>query len=74
MPAGDQVYLGKPHPEIFQIAASKWSPPPRPANVLVFEDAPTGVQAAIAAGMHVVMVPDIRLDKSKHKGASQASV
>ena len=49
---GDQVANGKPHPEIFQRAASLWRPaPPAPGACLVFEDAPIGVEAAKAAGM-----------------------
>jgi pseudouridine-5'-monophosphatase len=62
---GDQVKHGKPHPEIFQAAAAKFAvPPASPANCLVFEDAPTGVEAALAAGMPVVMVPDPQLDRA----------
>lgn len=60
---GDTVEKGKPHPDIFKKAAAAFAQPPAsPAQVLVFEDAPTGVQAAQAAGMAAVMVPDPQLD------------
>ena len=56
---------GKPHPELFELAASKFDPPPlSPASVLVFEDAPIGVEAALAAGMRCVFVPDERTPRS----------
>eukprot|EP00877_Chromochloris_zofingiensis_P009476 jgi/Chrzof1/4782/Cz14g26080.t1 len=61
---GDQVTHGKPHPEIFMVAASKFNPPAVAEQCLVFEDAPTGVTAARAAGMAVIMVPDPNLDRS----------
>ena len=35
------------------------NPPSDPSRVVVFEDAPNGVIAAIEAGMQAVMVPDL---------------
>ncbi|CAL8071584.1 unnamed protein product [Calicophoron daubneyi] len=52
------VKSGKPAPDIFQIAASRFTnPPSNPGTVIVFEDSPLGVQAGVAAGMHVIWVP-----------------
>ncbi|XP_047537541.1 pseudouridine-5'-phosphatase-like [Vanessa atalanta] len=58
------VKKGKPHPDIFLVAASKFPEKPQAEQCLVFEDAVNGVKAARAAGMQVVMVPDPRVDKS----------
>src|SRR5207253_5665548 len=45
---------GKPHPQIFLVAAEELGTVP--AECLVVEDAPTGIQAAKAAGMAAIGV------------------
>lgn len=54
--SADDVEHGKPAPDIFLRAAALIDAPPE--STLVFEDAPTGVEAALAAGMHVIAVPE----------------
>jgi beta-phosphoglucomutase family hydrolase len=47
--------LGKPHPDPFLTAAERLGVPPE--KCLVFEDTQTGIEAATAAGMQWVLVP-----------------
>jgi beta-phosphoglucomutase len=50
----DDVERGKPDPEIYLLVAGELSV--SPANCLVIEDSPSGVEAALAANMKVVAV------------------
>ncbi|KFM23423.1 Pseudouridine-5'-monophosphatase [Auxenochlorella protothecoides] len=54
---GDEVEQGKPAPDSFLVAAKSLGFPP--SRCLVIEDSPAGVDAAAAAGMHVVHVPSM---------------
>ena len=51
----EDVVHGKPHPDMFLLAAKKIGVAPE--QCLVFEDAEPGMQAAVAAGMKYVKVP-----------------
>ena len=68
---GDDPELkqGKPAPDIFLLAAKRLGV--EPAECLVFEDAPSGTEAAIAAGMSVVVVPHPEMDCNYFTNASQ---
>ena len=51
------VARGKPHPDLYLEAAARLGVAPEAA--LAVEDSPTGARAALAAGMPVVVVPDL---------------
>lgn len=54
-----EVKRGKPAPDSYQVCVSRFDVKPvSMQNVLVFEDAPAGVQAGLSAGCQVVWVPD----------------
>ena len=53
----DNAARGKPHPDIFLAAAASLGVPP--SECLAIEDSFAGVRAAAAAGMSVLMVPDL---------------
>ena len=54
---GDEIARGKPAPDIFLLAAQRMGHVP--ATIVVLEDSVPGVQAALAAGMTPIMVPDL---------------
>jgi pseudouridine-5'-monophosphatase len=62
-----RVARGKPAPDIFLVAAAGLCVEPRAC--LVFEDSPAGVEAARAAGMQIVAVPDAQMDRTKFADA-----
>jgi HAD superfamily hydrolase (TIGR01509 family) len=53
----DDVARGKPHPDLFLRAAQMLDR--RPERCLALEDSHNGIRAAHAAGMRVIMVPDL---------------
>jgi beta-phosphoglucomutase-like phosphatase (HAD superfamily) len=55
---GDEVADSKPDPAVYLLAAERLGVPP--AQCLAFEDTDHGARAAHAAGMRVVLVPDLR--------------
>ena len=62
----DDVDQGKPDPEIYNLVAMELAAPVE--DCLVIEDSPSGVKAALAAGMHVIAVTTPFTRKSIHKG------
>ena len=54
---GDEIERGKPAPDIYLAAARAVGA--EPVRCLVLEDSNTGARAGLAAGMAVVMVPDL---------------
>jgi HAD superfamily hydrolase (TIGR01509 family) len=55
---GDEVEHGKPAPDLFLKAARALGV--GPSDCLVLEDSEPGVRAAVAAGMRVIVVPDLK--------------
>lgn len=68
---GDDPVLqrGKPAPDIFLLAAQRLGAIPE--QCLVFEDAHAGMEAALAAGMSVIVVPPPSVDKQLYREANQ---
>jgi len=62
-----RVARSKPAPDIFLAAAQDLGAPPE--SCVVFEDSPFGVEAAVAAGMQVIALPDPAMDRARYAGA-----
>ena len=54
---GDEVTQGKPAPDIYQLAATRLGVPSE--RCAAMEDSAAGAAAAIAAGMTVVLIPEL---------------
>ena len=67
--AGDEVENGKPAPDIFLLTSERLGV--GPANCIVLEDSEAGVRAGCAAGMRVVMVPDLKQPDAETAGLAE---
>nr|CAL25799.1 CG5565 [Drosophila melanogaster] len=61
---------GKPYPDIYLLAASRFNPPADPKKCLIFEDAPVGLIGGKAAGSQVIFIPTDNVSKQQKKGAT----
>jgi beta-phosphoglucomutase-like phosphatase (HAD superfamily) len=55
---GDEVARAKPDPALYLLAAERLGVDP--AECIAFEDSENGAKAALAAGLRVVVVPDLK--------------
>lgn len=70
---GTDISRGKPDPEVFLLAAERLGV--EPGSCVVVEDAESGVEAGLAAGMHVVGVgPPERVGKAHRVVSSLAEM
>lgn len=68
--AGNEVQRGKPAPDIYLLTAERLSVPPH--DCVVLEDSDPGVFAAHAAGMQVIIVPDLKQPSEEAKALAYA--
>ena len=59
-----ELKAGKPAPDIFLLAAKRLGVDPD--KCIVFEDAPSGAEAGLRAGMQVAVVPDPNMNKDAY--------
>ena len=70
--SGEQVVDGKPAPDIFLLAAERLSVAAK--HCIAIEDSEVGVEAAVAAGMYTIMIPDIKPPSPKARTTVQQVV
>ncbi len=63
---GEDVTHGKPAPDVYLLSAEKHNVNPK--HVMVLEDSQIGCQAAVAAGMFAVAVPDGQSEQHDFEG------
>jgi pseudouridine-5'-monophosphatase len=64
-----EIKHGKPEPDIFLVTSRRLQA--SPSHCLVFEDSPAGIEAARAAGMYAVAVPDPNMSDASYANAHQ---
>ena len=64
--AGDMVRYAKPDPEIYRITCEKLKV--QPEEALVLEDSWNGVKSSYAAGVPVILIPDLQKDSGPVEG------
>ncbi|WP_434634564.1 HAD family hydrolase [Chromobacterium sp. CV08] len=68
--AGDEVEHTKPAPDVYLDVAAKLGV--APGRCLVLEDSSFGLQAGVAAGARVIMVPDLLVPSAEDRAAALA--
>jgi pseudouridine-5'-monophosphatase len=64
-----EIKHGKPAPDMFLLTAKRLQADP--LHCLVIEDSPAGIEAARAAGMFAIAVPDPNMDDGVYQNAHQ---
>ncbi|WP_047243765.1 HAD family hydrolase [Chromobacterium subtsugae] len=68
--AGDEVPRAKPAPDVYHAAASRLGVAPQ--RCLVLEDSRFGLQAGVAAGARVILVPDLLTPSAEDRASALA--
>jgi beta-phosphoglucomutase len=61
---GNMIHMSKPHPEVFLRGAQLLHS--APSDTIVFEDAQSGIEAAVAGGFHAVGIGSAAVLKGAH--------
>lgn len=67
---GDEVTIGKPHPEIFLKALDKAGA--KPEEALVLEDSEAGIACAHNASIPVICIPDLKEPQEEYRAMTTA--